>query len=138
MSYVKTMIRIAPDSPTQTAIIPTPKDGQKTVAVLEYALLISEPYTYNQDKAQFAVHAMHENIPDAELEANLKDLYSEFIAKPRACFRQSLLPKQYGWGVHYDDQGRIALYAVNSPEYQRLTQLEGTKQLVAMRSSQAA
>jgi Family of unknown function (DUF6157) len=138
MSYVKTMIRVAPDSPTQTALIPTMKDGQKTVAFLEYELLINQPYTYTQDKAQFAVHAMHKNIPNTELETHLIDLYAEFIAKPRACFRASALPKQYGWGVHYDDQGRIALYAVNSPEYQRLTQLEGIKQLVAMRSSRAA
>jgi hypothetical protein len=138
MSYVETMIRVAPDSPTQTAIIPRPKDGQKTVAVLEFELLMGEPYTYTQDKAQFAVHAMHKNIPNAELETHLPELYAEFIAKPRACFRASALPKKYGWGVHYDDQGRIALYAVNSPEYQRLTQLEGTKQLVAMRSARAA
>jgi Family of unknown function (DUF6157) len=138
MSYVETMIRVAPDSPTQTAIIPTRTDGKKTVAVLEFELLIGEPYTYTQDKAQFAVHAMHKNIPNAELETHLPELYAEFIAKPRACFRASALPKKYGWGLHYDDQGRIALYAVNSPEYQRLTQLEGTKQLVAMRSARAA
>jgi hypothetical protein len=51
----------------------------------------------------FAVHAMHKNIFDTELEAHLIDLY-----------------------------------AVNSPEYQRLTQLEGTKQLEAMRSARTA
>jgi Family of unknown function (DUF6157) len=66
MSYVKTMIRVAPDSPTQTAIIPTSKGG-KTIAVLEYELLMSEPYTLTQDKVQFAVHARHKNISDAEL-----------------------------------------------------------------------
>jgi hypothetical protein len=137
MSYVETMIRVAPDSPTQTAIIPTGKDGKKTVAVLEYELLMGEPYTDTQDKVQFAVHAMHKNISDTKLEAHLPELYAAFVAKPRACFRASPLPKKYGWGVHYDFQGRIALYAVNSPEYQRLTQLEGTKQLLAMRSSKA-
>ena len=131
------MIRVATDSPTRSAIIPTSKDGKKTVAVLEFELLISEPYTYTQDKVQFAVHAMHKNISDTELETHLIDLYAEFVAKPRACFRASPLPKKYGWGVHYDDQGRIALHAVNSPEYERLTQLEGTKQLLAMRSSRA-
>jgi hypothetical protein len=137
MNCVETMIRVSLDSPTQTAIIPTSKDGKKTVAVLEFELLMGEPYTYTQDKVQFAVHAMHKNISDAELEAHLIDLYAAFVAKPRACFRASPLPKKYGWGVHYDDQGRIALHAVNSPEYQRLTQLEGTKQLLAMRSSRA-
>lgn len=70
MIYVETLIRVAPDSPTQTAIIPTAKDAKKTVAVLEYELLIAEPYTYTQDKAQFAVHAQHKNISEAELEEN--------------------------------------------------------------------
>jgi hypothetical protein len=88
MGYVKTMIRVAPDSPTHSAIIPISKDGKKTVAVLEYDLLIGEP---------FAVHAMHKNIFNTELEAHLIDLY-----------------------------------AVNSPEYQRLTQLE------VMRSARTA
>jgi Family of unknown function (DUF6157) len=136
MGYVETLIRVAPDSPTQTAIIPTAKD-RKTVAVLEYELLIAAPYTYTQDKAQFAVHAQHKNIPEAELEAHLPELYAAFVAKPRACFRASPLPKKYGWGVHYDVQGRIALYAVESPDYQRLSTLEGTKQLLAMRSARS-
>jgi hypothetical protein len=137
MSYVQTLIRIAPDSTTQTAIIPTAKEGKKTVAVLEYELLIAQPYTYTQDKVQFAVHALHKNISDTELEAHLSELYAAFIAKSRACFRASPLPKKYGWGVHYDAQGRIALYAVESPEYERLSRLDGTKQLLAMRSARS-
>jgi Family of unknown function (DUF6157) len=135
MNYVSTLIRVAPDSPTQTAIVPVGKGGQNTVAVLEYELLTREPYAYTQDKAQFAVHAMHKNIPHDELETHLPELYAEFIAKPRACFRASPLPKRYGWGVHYDDRGRIALHGIDSPEYHRLSALDGTRQVLARRSS---
>ena len=92
MSYVEKLIQVAPDSPMQTAIIPvaispTAKEGKKTVAVLEYELLITEPYTYKQDKAQFAVRVKHKNIPEAELE----EPYAAFVARPRACFRASPL-----------------------------------------------
>ena len=41
MNYVEKLIQVAPDSPMQTAIIPTAKEGKKTVAVLEYELLIA-------------------------------------------------------------------------------------------------
>jgi hypothetical protein len=44
----------------------------------------------------------------------------EFFAKPQACLRTSDLCKKYGWGVHHDREGRIALYSVSSPEYATL------------------
>jgi hypothetical protein len=34
--------------------------------------------------------------------------------------RSSDLGKRYGWGVHADENGRIALYAVDSTEYAAL------------------
>ena len=44
-----------------------------------------------------------------------------FFAKPHPCLRASPLPKRYGWGVHYDAHGRIALYAMESEDYRRLS-----------------
>jgi len=32
------------------------------------------------------------------------------LSKPHPCLRASMLPKRYGWGVHYDGNGRITLY----------------------------
>jgi hypothetical protein len=34
--------------------------------------------------------------------------------------RASMLPKKYGWGVHSDAEGRLALVAVGSDSYRRL------------------
>ena len=45
--------------------------------------------------------------------------------------------QDYEWGLHYDDQGRIALHAVDSAEYERLSQDPSLTQLRAMRSSRA-
>ncbi|WZO98502.1 DUF6157 family protein [Isosphaeraceae bacterium EP7] len=42
---------------------------------------------------------------------------------------------KYGWGVHYDAFGKIALYAVESDEYRRLSGPDaGTKVVQAMRN----
>jgi len=42
--------------------------------------------------------------------------------------------KRYGWGVHSDSNGRIALYAVESDEYAKLSKDKNLKHLKAMRS----
>jgi len=44
----------------------------------------------------------------------------DFFAKPQACLRASPLVKQYGWGVHHDGEGRIALLGMESAEYRQL------------------
>ena len=54
MSYVETMIRVAPDSPTQTALIPSSKDGKKTVAVLEFELLMKHNW-HTREEARRAI-----------------------------------------------------------------------------------
>ena len=53
--------------------------------------------------------------------------------------RASPLPKRYGWGVHYDHEGRIAIHAVESATYEHLVHggEGGPKLLKAMRSKRA-
>jgi hypothetical protein len=50
--------------------------------------------------------------------------------------RASALPKKYGWGAHYDGQGRIALYAMESEAYRQFAdgQVSGVKVVAALRS----
>ncbi|MEK4064092.1 DUF6157 family protein [Paenibacillus sp. FSL H3-0321] len=51
---------------------------------------------------------------------------------PRCCQR-------YGWGVHFNAEGKISLYAKESPEYDHFTSHEdaGVKLLNAMRSKRS-
>jgi len=44
------------------------------------------------------------------------------------------LTKRYGWGIHFDAEGKVALYAVESEEYNHLSQNKNLKMLKAMRS----
>lgn len=47
--------------------------------------------------------------------------------QPYACVRASPLTKKYGWGVHYDGQGKIAIHAVDSQEYRRFVEDQNIK-----------
>lgn len=137
MNPFNQFIQIAADCPTEMAVIPQNKAEKQSVAVIEYALLSAKPYHYTLEELQFAVHALHKKISPAELKAHRKQMWCEFFSKPHACMRASALTKKYGWGVHYDEQGKIALYAVESKEYQRFIKDSKVAKFFAMRSKRA-
>jgi len=137
MNPIDQFIEIAPDSPTQQAIAPQDKGGKRTIAAIEYELLSGKPYGYTLEELKFTTHILHKQIPPAELKAHRQQLRDEYFAKPCACMRASPLTKQYGWGAHYDEQGRIAIYAVESREYQRFVKDKSLKKFSAMRSKRA-
>jgi len=47
------------------------------------------------------------------------------------------LTKRYGWGVHADHDGRLALVGLGSPEYDRLSSDDSLRHLPALRTSRA-
>jgi hypothetical protein len=66
----------------------------------------------------------------------LEEIRTDLFRKPHPCLRASMLPKKYGWGVHYDREGKIAIYPMDSPEYRRFAEEDaGVKVLYAMRNS---
>jgi hypothetical protein len=135
-SYKDAFIQVAPDCPAEIAIVPTPKRGARTVASTEYELLSDSPYRYTQDDLIFAVHVLRHGISADELALRGAEIRAELFRKPHPCMRASPLPKQYGWGVHYDGEGRIAIYGRESPEYRAFVAGEGgaPRVLTAMRS----
>jgi hypothetical protein len=137
MNPVDQFIEIAPDSPTAKSIIPQDKGDKKSIATIEYDLLSSKPYGYTLAELKFATHVQHKQIPSAELKVRGKQLWDEYFAKPYACMRASPLTKKYGWGAHYDKDGKIAIYAVESKEYQRFVKNKNIKKYSAMRSKRA-
>lgn len=134
MNYFDTFIQVAPDCPVEIAVIPVVKSKNKSIAVLEYELLSDKPYSYTQEELQFCVHVLHKAIPAHELKSRRKELWAGFFSKPHACLRASPLPKKYGWGVHFNKEGKIALYPVESKRYQQYAKSKDIKQLLAMRS----
>ncbi|WP_253579755.1 MULTISPECIES: DUF6157 family protein [Bradyrhizobium] len=60
-----------------------------------------------------------------------------FFSRGQACMRASSLGKRFGWGVHADSEGRIAIYAIDSKRYQALVRDPKLTQVRAMRSKRA-
>jgi hypothetical protein len=135
VSYRDTFILVAADCPAVSGIVPVSKNGSKPMHLIQYELLAQKPYTYTHEQLLFEVHIRHKGIAEDESGTRLAAAREELFQKKHPCLRASMLPKKYGWGVHYDEQGRIALYGMESREYQQFTQSDKVAQLKAMRSS---
>jgi hypothetical protein len=132
-NYHNTFITVADDCPVAAAEIPKARGGEKTVAMLQYEMIKDNPYRYTSDDVIFQVHASRKGIKEKDLKKE-RDL---FFSKGQPCLRSSPLTKRYGWGVHCNEKGEIALYEVESPEYRRYLNSKAVKVVKAMRSKKA-
>ena len=133
MNYYDTLIEVADDCPATEAHVPEARGGKKTKAVVEYELLAEHAYTYTEEDIAFEVYAAVHDIPAAIRPIERK----KFLSKGHPHLRVSALAKRYGWGIHNDTEGKIALVAVESSEYKRLLQDPRTTKVKAFRSTRA-
>lgn len=126
-----TLVEIAEDSPNKAGEIPPLKGEKKTVAYLQFEMLYENPYKYTSDDVLFTVFARRKEFEAGELDEQRE----QFFSKGQACFRASPLTKQYGWGVHSNAEGKIAIFGAETEEYKRLQQDPSVIKVKAMRSS---
>jgi hypothetical protein len=129
-----TLIAVAEDCPASSGRIPTERSGKTTVAVLQYAMIKNHPYKYTSDDVVFATSAAGRALGAEAKQAERQQARDQFFSRGQACLRASALGKTFGWGVHSDAQGRVAIFAVDSPEYRELAADPRIKQVKAMRS----
>jgi hypothetical protein len=113
-NYVDTFIAVAEDSRAAGAAAP-PERSPASIAELTYRMIADNPYRYTSDDVLFTVWADRRGIAEEERPAARE----EFFSRGQACLRSSDLGKRYGWGVHSDTEGRVALVPLGSPEYAR-------------------
>ncbi|WHX66343.1 DUF6157 family protein [Peribacillus frigoritolerans] len=130
MSYKNTLITISEDSKVSSAKVPVIRNEKPTIAYIEYNLINNNPYKFTQEDVQFKTYLI-KNQMEAE---NAAELREQFFSKSKACFRASPLVKNYGWGIHYNNQGKIAIYDVNSEMYNQLLKQDDITKLKGMRS----
>ena len=131
MNYYDTLIEVAVDCPATEAQVPQARGAKKTKAVVEYELLVEHPYTYTEEDIAFEVYAVLHEIPKAIWPAERK----KFLSKSHPHLRVSALAKRYGWGVHNNTDGKIALIAVESAQYKQLMNDPRTTKIKAFRST---
>lgn len=128
-NYADTLITVAPDT-RATASMPPPV-GKGTVAERQFALLDGHDYEHTSDDVVFTVHADRAGIPEPDRAAARED----FFGRGQPCLRTSPLAKSYGWGIHADATGRVALVPLGSPRYAALLADESVTKTPAMRSA---
>ncbi|WP_333618556.1 DUF6157 family protein [Dietzia sp.] len=127
--YVNTVILPSVDTRAESAA--APPAGRRTVAELQYERLEGRPYEWTSDELLFDVHCERKGIAEAERAVERE----RFFSKGQPCLRTSPLAKTYGWGFHFDADGRVALVPMGSEDLESLAGREGVAVERAMRSS---
>ncbi len=129
-NYYNTFIEIAEDCKTDKGEMPPIKGEKKTVANLQFDILYENPYKYTSDEVLFDVFAIRKEFEKGEMDEQREYYFS----KGRPCFRASPLTKSYGWGIHSNEEGKIAIYGAETKEYKKFLADDSIKKVKAMRS----
>ena len=136
---IDTFVTIAPDCPATAGMVPIARGSSPTVASIQYELLERAPYTMTLEDLMYATHVRREGLSEDESRRRDAEIRDRLFSKPYPCMRASTLPKRFGWGVHHDHEGKIALVAVESDAYRRFAggEIDGVEVVAAMRSKRA-
>lgn len=129
-NYFDTFIEVSEDTKVETATRP-PSKTTKTVAERQFDLISKNPYKYTSDEIFFQVYADRNDLTKAEY----KQAREDFFSKGQPCFRASPLTKTYGFGIHSNSGGQVALYGMETDEYQNFLTDSKTKKVKAMKST---
>jgi hypothetical protein len=130
MNYNNAFILIADDCLVEEGVVLEAKEVKtKPIHLIQYELMSKSPYKYNQEDILFLVYAERNKISKTNKRAREK-----FFEKSHPCLRSSALSKKYGWGVHFDKDGKAALYSGGSKEYFKMSKSKDVKVVKAMRN----
>lgn len=128
-NYYNTLIEVSEDTKAESAKEPTTQGDKRTVAVCQYELISKKPYQLTSDDVIFQVFAERKDLSASEYKAARE----AFFSKGQACLRTSPLAKSYGYGIHCNKEGKIALYGMETEEYQKLMNDSSVKKVKAMK-----
>jgi hypothetical protein len=103
---VNTLITVA-ESSSKTSEIPVSKTGKKTVTTTLFKVLKENPYQFKQYDLFYEVHINQ-----------LKN--SKALKLETYKLQRSNLCALLGWGIHGNEEGKLALVPVESSEYKEL------------------
>lgn len=132
-NYFDTFIEVAEDCPATKGEMPPQKESTKSVANIQFEMLFENPYTYTSDEVLFQCFALKNNLTQTEWDTEKE----AFFSKGQPCFRASPLTKRYGWGIHSNSEGKIAMFGVETTAYQSFTKNPNIKVVKAMRSKKS-
>jgi hypothetical protein len=98
-------------------------------------MLSEHPFTYTQEDVLFESWFARQGLEVGDDEK--AELRKQFFAKDQPCLRTSPLTRTHGWGLVFDEQGRVALCGMDSPDYAKHLESGDLKVIKAMRSKRA-
>lgn len=130
-NYYNSLITVAEDCKVDRGTIPKENPDKLTVANYHFQMINAKPLALDSDEVIFNTHAIRKDIVAAEREKER----DAFFSKGQACLRTSPLAKTYGWGIYFNEEGKMKLIDSASDEYQKLLDDESIKKIPAMRST---
>lgn len=130
-NYFDTFIEVAEDTKVSCGTKPPFKTDKKTIAEMQYEMLVDSPYQFTSDDIFFQVFADRNDL----LKVEYNQARQQFFSKGQPCFRSSPLTKTYGFGVHSDSNGKVAIFGMETEQYEKLQNDPKIKQVKAMRTS---
>ena len=132
-NYFDTFIEVADDCPAVIGQIPPVNANAPSAATIQFELISQHPYAFTSDEIIFRVYAIRNDLAASDY-AIAKN---EFFSKGQACLRSSALAKRYGWGIHADHWGKVALIGLETDDYIKYCSDISLKKVKAMRSKKA-
>ena len=130
-NYFNTFIEVAEDSKAESGVQPISKSDKKTVAQMQFEMIAQNPYIYTSDDVLFLVFAERKDF----IKEDYPKEREQFFSKGQPCLRASPLTKSYGFGVHSNKEGKVAIYGMETEEYQEFISDKEIIKTKAMRSS---
>lgn len=130
-NYLDTFIEVAADTKVVCGTKPPVREGKMTIAALQFDLIFEHPYKYSSDDILFQVFVIRNKIKKSEQ----KNARAAFFSKGQPCLRASPLTKTYGFGLHADHEGKIALYGMETKAYEKFVADKKLKKVKAMRTT---
>jgi len=115
-NYFNTFIEVAGDCPATRGTIPPGAAGSETIASCQFRMIRENPYRFTSDEVIFRTWADRQN-PEVE---DKEEARVRFFSKGQPCLRSSPLVKRYGWGIHSDQEGKVALFGVETDDYLKI------------------
>lgn len=126
INYYDSFIHIAADCVIRSGTVP-PRAG--SIAAIQYALLATAPYQLTSEDVLFETHRQRN--------PGTNQTPAQFFERAQACLRASPLVKTYGWGLHHDSAGRVALVGAETPAYRAFAARDDLAQVPGMRNKRA-
>lgn len=100
-------ILVAPDCPVDKGTVPQGKRAGKPIVVHQYEVLSQHPYKYTERELSDEVHIVRRGKQEGDLKRDEYDL------------KKSRLAKEFGWGLHYNEDRKLAVLGCETLEYER-------------------